>query len=163
MRGLSVVAGIQRRVPWGVALTFDDWGPSLLDLLRELEVRATFFLTAEAVGADADLVRRMRSEGHGIGSRSSSLDANEIEAAVVQVQLALGKRSRLFRPPPIALDVRSALRLRRMRLDTWHWSVDDIDDVRERDVVRIEDPADAETVARAVDVIRGRDLDLVAL
>jgi peptidoglycan/xylan/chitin deacetylase (PgdA/CDA1 family) len=55
-----------------VALTFDD-GPSLettslvLDLLRNAEVNATFFVLGEAVERHPDLLKRIVAEGHSLG------------------------------------------------------------------------------------------------
>lgn len=55
-----------------LALTFDDgpdpiWTSRLLDLLRGLGARATFFPIAARAAEHAAIVERMRAEGHGIG------------------------------------------------------------------------------------------------
>lgn len=55
-----------------LALTFDDgpdpvWTPRLLDLLRTLGARATFFPIATRAAAHPAITRRMRTEGHEIG------------------------------------------------------------------------------------------------
>lgn len=55
-----------------LALTFDDgpdpvWTPKLLDLLRALGARATFFPIASRAAAHPAITRRMRAEGHVIG------------------------------------------------------------------------------------------------
>lgn len=58
-----------------VALTFDD-GPSpkyttqLLDGLRQRGVHATFFLIGSLVEENAELVQRMKEDGHQIGNHS---------------------------------------------------------------------------------------------
>ena len=55
-----------------VALTFDD-GPDeektvdLLDMLREKQVPATFFVIGAQVEGNEELVKRMAEEGHQIG------------------------------------------------------------------------------------------------
>jgi peptidoglycan-N-acetylglucosamine deacetylase len=60
-----------------VYLTFDDGPnptatPELLDLLREKQVRASFFVIDEHITAEtAPLVRRMFEEGHTVGQHSS--------------------------------------------------------------------------------------------
>lgn len=60
-----------------VALTFDD-GPavphtdSILDLLREEGVRATFFVVGDAVDRHPALARRMLEQGHELGNHSYS-------------------------------------------------------------------------------------------
>jgi peptidoglycan/xylan/chitin deacetylase (PgdA/CDA1 family) len=56
----------------GLALTFDDgpdavWTPRLLDLLRTLGARATFFPIASRAAAHPALIARMRAEGHSVG------------------------------------------------------------------------------------------------
>lgn len=58
-----------------IALTFDDgpdevYTPQLLDLLRDQEVHATFFLVAKNAQAHPELVKRMAKEGHEIGLHS---------------------------------------------------------------------------------------------
>ncbi len=55
-----------------LALTFDDgpdpaWTPRLLDLLRRLGARATFFPIAARAAANPAIIERMRAEGHAIG------------------------------------------------------------------------------------------------
>lgn len=59
-----------------VGLTFDD-GPSeitpqILDVLRQKNVRATFFLQGDHIAAHPDLVRRIHDEGHVIGNHGWS-------------------------------------------------------------------------------------------
>jgi cellulose synthase/poly-beta-1,6-N-acetylglucosamine synthase-like glycosyltransferase/peptidoglycan/xylan/chitin deacetylase (PgdA/CDA1 family) len=54
-----------------IALTFDDgpdpvWTPKVLDLLREQQVHATFFVVGTAVAAHPELARRIVAEGHQI-------------------------------------------------------------------------------------------------
>lgn len=203
-RALQVLAGAQRRVPWDVALTFDDgpspeYTPRLLDLLRELDVPATFFVLGEHARAHPELVRRMRAEGHGVGSHSRShasfassdaaTIAAEIEGGLVDVQLVLGRRTKLFRPPNGHVDLRVAAAMRRARLDSWLWTVDAEDyvpgqsvdhivdrcrNLRDRDVVLLHDgmagvpdardrTVTLEAVPRIVELARARDLDFVAL
>ncbi|MEU9188851.1 bifunctional polysaccharide deacetylase/glycosyltransferase family 2 protein [Streptomyces sp. NPDC048484] len=58
-----------------VALTFDGgpdpvWTPRLLDLLKQHRARATFFLLGSQAARHPDLVRRIRDEGHEIGSNT---------------------------------------------------------------------------------------------
>ncbi|MER5686405.1 glycosyltransferase [Streptomyces sp. NPDC002205] len=62
-------------LPGTVALTYDGgpdpaWTPRLLDLLREHHAKATFFLTGTEAAAHPDLVRRIKDEGHEIGSHT---------------------------------------------------------------------------------------------
>ena len=55
-----------------LALTFDDgpdpvWTPRLLDVLRDLDARVTFFPIAPRATAHPDLIARIQAEGHSIG------------------------------------------------------------------------------------------------
>jgi peptidoglycan-N-acetylglucosamine deacetylase len=139
-RVLNATARVQRHVgPGAVALTFDD-GPHpgstdrILDVLGELEVRATFFCVGNNVRAYPDLVRRMQNEGHAIGShshthpypaetalRSLARDYRQGREALARV---VGKQISLFRPPHGHLDWASAGVIRQLGLVPWLWSVD---------------------------------------
>ena len=97
-----------------IYLTFDDGPnptatPELLDLLREKNVRATFFLIDNYVTeATAPLVRRMFEEGHCVGQhtgrrwlllRSPSHVADWLNAGARKIERLTGQRqARLFRP-----------------------------------------------------------------
>ena len=58
-----------------IALSFDD-GPSprytgeILDILKEYNIHATFFLIGENAQRYPELVRRIQSEGHEIGNHT---------------------------------------------------------------------------------------------
>jgi peptidoglycan/xylan/chitin deacetylase (PgdA/CDA1 family) len=147
-RALERVAGVQRRVPFGVALTFDEAPSETLDALAALDARATFFLAE----LDVALVRHLRAAGHGIGWRT--------EAAHDALTRLDGRLPRLHRPSSLPRSFADAVRFRRRRLDAWLWSIDEphLDDVRDRDVVRVTDDPD-----RAVRLVRAKGLDLIAL
>jgi peptidoglycan/xylan/chitin deacetylase (PgdA/CDA1 family) len=137
------VARVRRRVPAGsVGLTFDD-GPQpgstdrVLDVLAELEVRATFFCVGSNARAHPALVRRMRDEGHAVGSHSLThphpRDTGPVELrreyldgrrAVSDV---LGAETRLFRPPHGHVGPAGAVLLRSLPVSPWLWTVDPTD------------------------------------
>jgi peptidoglycan-N-acetylglucosamine deacetylase len=55
-----------------IALTFDDgpdplWTPRLLNLLRALDIGATFFPIARRAAAEPALIESMREDGHVVG------------------------------------------------------------------------------------------------
>ncbi len=95
-----------------VALTFDDgpsaWTPAVLDLLRENEARATFFVIGARVRERPQELRRIVSEGHEVGShtlthpRLTEIGDDEVRAEIAggveAVEEALGERPRLYRP-----------------------------------------------------------------
>jgi cellulose synthase/poly-beta-1,6-N-acetylglucosamine synthase-like glycosyltransferase/peptidoglycan/xylan/chitin deacetylase (PgdA/CDA1 family) len=99
-----------------IALTFDDgpdpsWTPKILDILKQKNVPATFFV----IGLDANkwpqLLRREYAEGHEIGNHTySHPDWENPNLSTTQIRLELnlterliesivGTKSILFRPP----------------------------------------------------------------
>ncbi|MFG2829488.1 bifunctional polysaccharide deacetylase/glycosyltransferase family 2 protein [Streptomyces sp. NPDC048434] len=100
--------------PRTVALTYDGgpdpvWTPRLLDLLRKHHAHATFFLRGAQAAQHPDLVRRIRAEGHEVGSNtytgaamgaSSPLRAS-LELSLTQKALAgsAGIHTKLLRLP----------------------------------------------------------------
>ena len=97
-----------------IALTFDD-GPhlkfteELLDLLRKLDVRATFFVVGKMVDRYPDLVAREMAEGHEIANHTyDHLNLKKLPPAEVQREIQLGAEAIkrvvgyapvFFRPP----------------------------------------------------------------
>ena len=102
-----------------VALTFDD-GPQpetterLLDGLRQRGASATFFLVGERAAACPELVRRMKAEGHQVGSHTWShvrLQGANVQTILEETGRAqqlltqiLGEGSYWLRPPYGLLD-----------------------------------------------------------
>ncbi|MGC4975656.1 glycosyltransferase [Streptomyces sp. DT199] len=97
-----------------VALTFDGgpdpvWTPRILDLLRRNNARATFFVHGAQAARHPELVRRIRAEGHEIGSNTytgavlgeSSAPRFRAELEMTQSALAgaTGRRTKLLRMP----------------------------------------------------------------
>lgn len=80
---LNICDSMEKRV----FLTFDD-GPSntvtplILDLLKEKNIKATFFLLGNRVRAYSDLVNRIYNEGHYIGNHGYSHNYGEIYSSV---------------------------------------------------------------------------------
>ena len=69
-----------------VYLTFDD-GPSartaeILDILKENNIRATFFVTGQTSELAQEIMKRIVAEGHTIGIHTYSHDYKEIYASV---------------------------------------------------------------------------------
>ncbi|MDQ3907533.1 MAG: polysaccharide deacetylase family protein, partial [Acidobacteriota bacterium] len=118
-----------------VALTFDD-GPSqdtvaILDLLRERDLKATFFMIGEAVERLPRVARRVAEEGHELGNhsyshpiylfRSAAETARQLERAQVVIERATGVRPLLARPP-CGVRTRAYFRAaRRLGLRTVQW------------------------------------------
>ncbi|KAF5515735.1 Chitin deacetylase [Colletotrichum siamense] len=89
--------------PGLVALTFDDgpfqFTPQLLDILKQNDVKATFFVNANNFGnietaPNPDTIRRMRAEGHMVGSHTGThpdlqtISSADRQAQMVQVEEA---------------------------------------------------------------------------
>ncbi|WP_019535701.1 polysaccharide deacetylase family protein [Paenibacillus ginsengihumi] len=97
-----------------VALTFDDgpdakYTPLILDILKEHDVKATFFVVGKQSEAFPDVLKRIHEEGHAIGNHSfAHADLSKLSAAEVQEDIAaadeaiariVGASSALFRAP----------------------------------------------------------------
>ncbi|MBB6521685.1 polysaccharide deacetylase family protein [Pseudoteredinibacter isoporae] len=100
-----------------IAITFDD-GPSLytapiLDILKEHQITATFFMMGRQVEAHPELARRVVREGHEIGNHGydliaqsglkkyylSSLSDTELQKAENRIREITGQTAVYFRPP----------------------------------------------------------------
>ena len=100
--------------PRQVALTFDDgpdptWTPRVLDVLKRLNAKATFFMIGEAGQDNVGVMQRVYREGHEIGNHTfTHPDISEISNTQVDLQLTLteslfgsklGVHPLYFRPP----------------------------------------------------------------
>jgi len=161
-----------------VALTFDDgphpvWTPRLLDVLDELNVRATFFLIGERAAEHPRLV---------LAAMPAHLARREIDEAQDAIAQAAGRPATLFRAPEGSWS-RMVLRLaREAGLEPVDWGVDPKDwrepqnprigarimRSRAGDVVLCHDGGGDRSltvaaVAAAVPVLRGRGLSFMTL
>ena len=115
-----------------VALTFDDgpdprFTPQILDILKQKDVAASFFVVGSVAARNRWLVQRMYLEGHDIGNHTFS-HVNSAHVPEDQLKLELnaterllkstiGVRTILFRPPyaqdiePQTIDAARALRI----------------------------------------------------
>lgn len=125
-----------------VALSFDAaWGnedtQQILDVLKDNEVRATFFMTGSWVESYPDDVKRIQSAGHDLGNHSEShkemskLTTEERKEELMKVHNKVkeltGVEMNLFRPPysdynnDVILDAASC------GYYTIQWNVDSLD------------------------------------
>jgi peptidoglycan/xylan/chitin deacetylase (PgdA/CDA1 family) len=98
-----------------IAITFDDGPhpvntPKLLALLRERNIKATWFVVGEMARAHPELIRQILAEGHEIGNHTMTHPLNitrlsddrirqEVGETAAILENAAGYHSRLFRPP----------------------------------------------------------------
>ena len=126
-----------------IAMTFDD-GPSaentprLLEMLKQRNIKATFFLIGQNVAANPDLVRRILADGHEIGNHSwthpqlSKLSDDRVTMEITKTQDAIkdasGFTPSLLRPPYGAITPRQREWVEdRFGLNVILWSVDPFD------------------------------------
>ncbi len=125
-----------------VALTFDD-GPNpsytgpILDILKEKQVSATFFVLGEGVEANSDLLRRMLKEGHEIGNHgythdyslrnSQSKTLDEISRTDKAVYAATGIHTYFYRPPGGYISKSQTDSINRNGYEVILWSADSRD------------------------------------
>ncbi|MBL8263136.1 MAG: polysaccharide deacetylase family protein [Xanthomonadaceae bacterium] len=123
-------------------LTFDDGPhpehtPVLLDLLAKHRVRATFYLIGQQVERHAEVVRRIVSEGHGLGNHSWShphfdrLPLAEQRREIEHTERLLARFDGLarhdFRPPRGVMPVPMVLDCIRRGRRIAFWSYDSLD------------------------------------
>jgi peptidoglycan/xylan/chitin deacetylase (PgdA/CDA1 family) len=97
-----------------IALTFDDGPdptttPALLDVLKELNVKATFFLIGEQVAGNAALLGRAAEEGHVLANHGychashAGYPRQKLRDSIEGTERAIAdsgiRPARLFRPP----------------------------------------------------------------
>ena len=133
-----------------VTFTFDDGpfpetAPTLLRILDDHKIRATFFFIGEyLVGSDRraaetrEWARRIVAAGHYVGNHtlthraltglSHAAALAEIDDSAAAIERATGTRPWLFRPPYGAVDpwLEGELRARRLELLLWNIDVQDM-------------------------------------
>lgn len=97
-----------------VALTFDDgpdvyYTPQILDILKQNNIKATFFIIGMRAQAHPEMIHRIVNEGHSIGNHSwdhpvlTKLSVDEVQEEVQKTEQVLynitGIKTALFRPP----------------------------------------------------------------
>jgi peptidoglycan/xylan/chitin deacetylase (PgdA/CDA1 family) len=122
-----------------VALTFDDgpdssFTPELLDILNAAGVAATFFVVGRRAVKYPSIVRRIRQEGHVLGSHTwSHPDPGTVSAKMLIHEYRDGRRAvedvagtqvPLFRPPMGHVGLKSVTAIRLARVRPWLWNCD---------------------------------------
>lgn len=120
-----------------IALTFDDgpWPetPKVLTVLREFNVKATFFILGQNLPLYPDIIKQVVQEGHAVGNHTWTHSypkmepqkaKAEIENTSAKLQLMTGLKTRLFRPPGGILDNGVADYARSKNYAIIMWSLD---------------------------------------
>ena len=128
-----------------VALTFDDapdsfYTAKILDILKEENVKATFFVLGEKVKQNPEITKRIDNEGHLIGNHStnhtnfleykdSTLLLKDVTYVDSILYAIIGKTAKYFRPPYGALydHQKNILVNRGYQIALWNLSTKDWD------------------------------------
>ena len=121
-----------------VALTFDDGPdaqstPRFLEQLRQLDVRATFFLLGEMCERYPDVARQLVDEGHEVAVHSwdhrnhlrnlpGRRTRDQLERTAEIIERQTGVRPQYFRPPYGALTAADLVEARKLGLRTVLWT-----------------------------------------
>lgn len=126
-----------------ISLTFDDGPdpdttPRILEVLREKNVKAAFFVIGKKAAKYPDLLRQIESEGHIIGNHTYSHSyflgffpgtklKHDIEKCSEAILAAIGKSPMFFRPPFGVTNPIYAKVLKELRLHSIGWSLRSLD------------------------------------
>lgn len=119
-----------------IALTFDDgpdkdFTPQVLDILKNNNVKATFFVVGEKVEYNPEIIKRQYEEGHEIGNHTFThinVSKNgydkiykEINNTQQVIKKVIGKEPKLFRPPyrAISKDMCNIVKENDMNIVLW--------------------------------------------
>ncbi len=125
-----------------VAITFDcAWGakdiPVILNVLKEKNVRATFFLVGEWAKRNPEETRMITEQGHDVGNHSenhfkmSALNREKIKREIADctktIEEITGTKPTLFRAPYGDYNDNVITIAKQAGYDTIQWSVDSLD------------------------------------
>ena len=120
-----------------IYLTFDEgyengFTPSILDTLKEKDVKATFFITGAYFDSQKELIQRMIDEGHTVGSHSTkhpdfakiSIEEGyeDLKSLHEKVRDEFGYEMRYFRFPGGSFSDRSLEMVKEMGYTSVFWS-----------------------------------------
>ena len=120
-----------------IYLTFDEgyeagYTEQILDVLKENDVKATFFITAHYLNTAEDLVKRMIDEGHIVGNHTVNhkslpdISNEEIKDEVMKLHQAIyektGYEMKYIRPPKGEFSEKSIISTNNLGYKTVMWS-----------------------------------------
>ncbi len=122
-----------------IALTFDDgpedtYTPEILEVLKEKNVKATFFVLGERVKEYPEILAQIHEEGHVIGNHTwdhphlPELEEEQfidnLQSANEEIEEIIGIKPELFRPPFGELEDHQLEWLQNQGYQTIMWSAD---------------------------------------
>ncbi|THE11022.1 LysM peptidoglycan-binding domain-containing protein [Bacillus timonensis] len=122
-----------------IALTFDDgpenmYTPKVLEILKEKNVKATFFVIGKRVEEYPEQLKQIHQEGHAIGNHTwehphiTRLTDEQLNQTVhftsEQIEILTGETTKLFRPPFGEIENRQIELLKDEGYLTIQWSAD---------------------------------------
>lgn len=128
-----------------ICLTFDDGPhaevtPRVLDVLKEKQVPAVFFVIGKNIAGNEALLRRLHAEGHQIGNHSFSHSATfdlksagamleEIRQTSALIESVIPVKVNLFRPPYGVTNPNLARAVKRSGMQSIGWNLRSLDTV----------------------------------
>jgi len=122
-----------------VAITFDDgpdeyFTPQVLDILKEYNVKATFFIVGSLASKNKDVLKRIDQEGHVVASHgwshsnftkiSDKKIIQELQKTNELIEEVIGKPTSLFRLPYGAFNKRVLNTVAKQGYHNIYWSID---------------------------------------
>ena len=120
-----------------IYLTFDEgyeagYTPKILEILKNNNVKATFFITAHFVKTQEELVRKIIDEGHIVGNHTVNhksmpdLNKEEIEYEMMKLHDVIKEKynyqMKYMRPPKVEFSERSLKEINKLGYKTVMWS-----------------------------------------
>ena len=132
-----------------VYFTFDQgyeagYTPKILDVLKENNVKATFFITGHYLNSQTDLVKRMVDEGHIVGNHTVNhysmpeISDEKIKTELLDLHAAVyektGYEMKYMRPPKGEFSERTLQLTANLEYTTVMWSLayDDFDEKKQK-------------------------------
>ncbi len=121
-----------------VYLTFDEgyengYTPQILDILKENNVKAAFFITGYYLDKNESLVKRMLNEGHIVGDHTvnhpsmPSLSVDKMKTEILELsnkyENITGRKMSYFRPPMGEFSERSLALTQNLGFKSIFWSI----------------------------------------
>jgi len=129
-----------------LALTFDDgphaeYTPRVLDVLKQHDVKATFFVIGERIAGNEAILKRIQAEGHQIGNHTFShkntfpwLGVKKMALNLLQceqvIEQVIGYQPNWFRPPFGVTNFNVAKAVKILGYRVAGWSIRSLDTVK---------------------------------